>query len=130
MWIEEPDLNLLTDLFEIDKSRYNEVINGRQKKTVTDGVSIQYVSHYVCDSFDMPSWVILTIEIGKNVALPLAVGILSSYLYDKLKNRKDTKVIINNQQVEINAIKIEKLILTNINIVYSEENATKETEKK
>ncbi len=78
----------------------------------------------------MPSWVILTIEIGKNVALPLAVGILSSYLYDKLKNRKDTKVIINNQQVEINAIKIEKLILTNINIVYSEENATKETEKK
>ena len=121
LWIEQRDPKLLTDLFEIDKAQYNEVINGRQKKTVTEGVSIQYVKQYTCDSADMPSWAILSIEFGKNVALPIAVGILSNYLYDKLKDRKKSKVLINDQQVEINAEKINQLIINIVNLSLNQE---------
>jgi hypothetical protein len=125
LWIEVRDPNLLTDLFEIDKSQYNEVVNGRKKKIVTDGASIQYVSHYTCDSIDMPTWAILTIEIVKNMTLPIVVSILSKYLYDKLKSRKDSKVLINNQQVEIDAEKISHLIINNVNLYFSHEEKDK-----
>lgn len=121
MWIEQHDSNLLTDLFEIDKSQYNEVINGKQKKTITEGVSIQYFSHYACASVDIPSWWILSIEIGKNVVLPIAVSILAKYLYSKLKDKKESKIMINNQPVEINAEKINQLIINNINIYVKQE---------
>lgn len=130
MRIEERDSRLIEDLFEIETSQYNEVTKNRQKKIISEGVSIQYQGHFCCDSTDTPSWLIISIEIGKNVVLPLALSILSSYLYDKLKDKKNSRVVINNQLVEIDAKKIEKLILTNVNIVFNQENVAKETEKK
>ncbi len=128
MWIQQRDQELLTDLFEIDQSQYNKVINGRQKKDVAEGISIQYLSHYTCDSVDIPTWAIIAIEIGEKVILPVSVSILAKYLYDKLKDRKDSKVVINNQQVEINAETIEQVILTNVNIYLNQQG--KEPENK
>jgi hypothetical protein len=54
----------------------------------------------------------------ENIGINVAASLIAAYLYDKLKGRKDTNLIINNKSVEINAEKIEKLI---INILKAEE---------
>ena len=41
-------------------------------------------------------------------------GILSRYLYDRLKKRKETEISINNISIEINAERIEQLILATL----------------
>jgi hypothetical protein len=126
VWIEALDPKLIEDLFEVERSEYKKIIMEKQKKIISEGISLQYKSHFCCDSVDAPSWLIISIEIGKNVALPVALGILSSYLYDKLKNRKNNRVVINNQPVEIDAKKIEQIILTNINVYVKEKEDNKD----
>jgi predicted transcriptional regulator len=49
--------------------------------------------------------------IGEHIALPIAASLIAKLLYDKLKERKDNKLMINNKSVEINAEKIEQLII-------------------
>lgn len=78
-----------------------------QQKIISEGVSIRVEGLRVRKAFGLPEIVNMTLMIGQNVALPIALGILSSYLYDKLKNRKDTNIIINYSHVEIKAEKIE-----------------------
>jgi len=54
----------------------------------------------------------------ENIGINVAATLIAKYLYDKLKGRKDTNLVVNNESVEINAEKIEKLI---INILKEEE---------
>lgn len=112
VWIEQSDSRLLTDLFELQPSQYNKITFEKHRKDIAKGISLQYRSHYCCDSIDVPSWVIISIEIGKEIALPIALGIISSYLYDKLKKRTG-KIMINRKEAEIDPKEIERLILTN-----------------
>jgi hypothetical protein len=121
IWIEALDPKLIEDLFEVERSQYNKITMEKQKKIISEGISLQYKSHFCCDAENVPSWLIISVEIGKNVVLPVAVGILSNYIYDKLKDRKNNKIVINNQPVEINAKKIEQVILANINVHLKEE---------
>lgn len=124
--IEEYDKNLRYDLFGIESKDINKVLAEKQKTIIDKGISLQYKHHVRCFAENVPSWIVITVEISKDVALPLAVGIISSYIYDKLKNRKNERVVIFNQTVEINAKKIEKLIIHNIN---QSEESKKEEEK-
>jgi hypothetical protein len=120
LWIEASDFNLLPNLFELQPSEYNKIVLEKQKKVVSEGISLQYKSHYSCDSVDTPTMVIISIEIGKEIALPIALGILSSYLYDKLKERTST-LVINGKKTKIDKKEIERLILLN----YSQEDERK-----
>ena len=120
VWIEILDPRLIEDLFE--SLQYQKITMEKQKKIIGEGISLQYKSHFSLDAENVPSWLIISAEIGKNIVLPIAVGILSNYIYDKLKDRKNINIVINNQSVEINAKKIEQVILANINInVYVKE---------
>jgi len=103
--IEIRDPKLVSELFETNK-RHVE-----QKKVIAEGVSIQIKNYYARDAVDLPSILNIVAYIGEHVALPIAVAVLSRYLYDKLKVRKQSKVTINNTPVEINAEKIEQLIM-------------------
>jgi hypothetical protein len=49
--------------------------------------------------------------IGVNIAIPIAVNLIAKFLYDVLKAEKDNKLTINNKSIEINAEKIEQLII-------------------
>jgi hypothetical protein len=110
--IEKRDRNLEKDLFETPQPRIGE------KKIIAEGVSIRIKNYFGRDVVDLPTILNVVADIGEKVALPIAVGILSRYLYDKLKDRKQSKVTINNTSVEINTDKIEKLI---INVLKEEE---------
>jgi hypothetical protein len=103
--IEIRDAKLVGDLFETTQ------IKAGQEKTIAEGVSIQLKNYMAREAVDFPTIVNIVAYVGEHVALPIAVGILSRYLYDKLKDRKTSKVTINQIQVEIDAEKIEKLIL-------------------
>jgi hypothetical protein len=120
IWLEESDFSLLPNLFDVQPSEYNRIVLEKQKKVVSTGISLQYRSHYSCDSVDIPTMVIITIEIGKEIALPIALGILSNYLYDKLKERTST-LVINGKKAKIDKKEIERLILLN----YSQEDERK-----
>lgn len=104
--IEIRDPKLVFDLFETSTK-----ISAGQKKEIADGVSIQLKSYRLREAVDFPTILNVIAYISKNVALPIAVTILSNYLYDKLKDRKTSKVTINYRPIEINAKKIEQLIL-------------------
>jgi hypothetical protein len=109
--VEKRDQNLEKDLLETAQPRVGE------KKIIVEGVSIRIKNYFGRDTIDLSTILNIVADIGEKVALPIAVGVLSRYLYDKLKDRKESKVTINHIPVEINARKIEQLI---INIVKEE----------
>jgi hypothetical protein len=47
----------------------------------------------------------------EKVVIPIAGTLIANFLYDKLKRGKDNQLTINNQPIEINAEKIEHLII-------------------
>jgi hypothetical protein len=49
--------------------------------------------------------------IGANIVIPIAVNLIARFLYDVLKDDKDSKLMINDKPIEINAEKIEQLII-------------------
>jgi len=104
--IETYDKMLSSDLFETTKFSA-----GQTKRIIAEGISIRYEGGMIRKAVDFPEIINIALTIGEHVVLPIAVGILSRYLYDKLKDRKASKVTINHTQVEINADKIETLIL-------------------
>jgi len=110
--IEIRDPKLVSELFETNTTYVG------QKKVIAEDVSIQIKKYYAREAVDFPTVVNIVAYIGEHVALPIAVGVLSRYLYDKLKVGKQSKVTINNTPVEINAQKIEQLI---INVLKEEE---------
>ena len=67
--------------------------------------------NYFREAIGFPELYNFGIYLSEHVALPIAVAVLSRYLYDKLKDRKNTEITINNTSIEINADKIEQLIL-------------------
>jgi hypothetical protein len=54
------------------------------------------------------------VYIAEYYALPVAATLTANYLYDKLKDRKDKPITINEQPVEINAKNIEQVIIINL----------------
>jgi hypothetical protein len=106
MEVETHDDTLGFKLFESP-----ERLSYGQTKTICDDVFLRAEGGKIFEALDFPSILYATACFGKNVVLPIAVSLLSSYLYDKLKERKDNKLRINGTQVEINAEKIEQLIL-------------------
>ena len=80
--IETFDKKLDFDLFYS-----GQLSSGSTEKILSDGVSIKYNWREFKRSYGLPDIVNITIVIGQNVVIPIAVGILSNYFYEKLKNR-------------------------------------------
>lgn len=103
--IEVRDRNLAKDLFETPQPKIG------QEKIIAEGISIRIKNYFARDTVDLPPILNIVAYIGEHVALPIAVAVLSKYLYEKLKDRKESKVFVNYTPVEIDAEKIEHLIL-------------------
>jgi hypothetical protein len=103
--IETFDNMLAFDLFDVTR------ISDKTEKSITEGISVRYESTLIRKAEGFPEIVNIALFIGEHVALPIAVSIVSRWLYDKLKKRKDNRLTINNTSVEINAEKIEQLII-------------------
>jgi hypothetical protein len=89
---------------EIDEDIFGNtpLIAGETEKLLAEGISIRWQGESFRKSLDFPTIINLSIWIGQNIAIPVAVGILSSYIYDKLKKHENSKVFINNQIINSN----------------------------
>jgi len=103
--IETFDNRLDSKLFDVTR------ISDKTEKSITEGISVRYEWTLIRKAEGFPEIVNIALFIGEHVALPIAVSIVSKWLYDKLKERKDNKLRINNTSVEINAERIEQLII-------------------
>jgi hypothetical protein len=106
---------------------YKVVESGKTEKTISEGVKIRYEGEEVVFWDEGPGFLAvakIAVYIGEHVVLPIASGLLARYLYDKLKEKKHSELRINGTKVEMNAEKIEQLILV---IVNQEEEKEKKT---
>lgn len=92
--IQSSDLNVGK---EIAAGQIADGITIQRKRILREAVGVSFLDYVIL--------------IGESVAIQVAATIIANYLYDKLKGRKDTNLIINQKSVEINAKKIEQLII-------------------
>ncbi len=76
-----------------------------------EGVTIKQ-SLTIKEIFPEPIDYILSIAV--NLAVTVTAQLIANKLWEILKDKKETKLTINNQPIEINAQKIEQLILISL----------------
>jgi hypothetical protein len=106
------------DAFSIAEELFdsNSLQRGKTEKSLTDSVTMRYdgVPKRYAASVDSQTNFILqiTIIIGQNVVLPVVMGLLSSYLYGKLKDKKTNSIKIGNTYIlQISAEEIGQVII-------------------
>jgi len=107
--IETEDKTLVSDLFGS-----HAVLRGVSTKKVTDGVSIRFNGIVLREAIAIPDLIKITLLITEKVALPVAVGLFSSWLYDRLKNRRVRRISIERTEVKLDKGEIERILLEKI----------------
>jgi len=92
IWSSDPDVGR-----EVIVGQIADGITIQRKKTLREAVDVSFLDYIIL--------------IGKDIAIQVAATIIAKYLYDKLKDRKNINLTINSKSVEINAEKIEQLII-------------------
>lgn len=107
--LQSPDSNSIAEgLFGSDSQSLER---NKTEKAVVDGVSLRFEGVYrqfsACvDSQSTALFLEMAISFGRDVALPIAVSVLSRYIYDKLKYRKAEGIKIGNTYIKINSTQI------------------------
>jgi len=118
--IETQDDKLSSSLFETS----GKLESGKTQKTLGEDVTIRYEGEQIALAEAVPTVIRITMYIGERVLLHTAAYMLSRYLYDKLRARRDNNLKINDNQVNINVREIEQLIIN----ISSEEHERTENE--
>jgi len=92
--IRSSDLNVGK---EIAVGQIADGITIKRKKILREAIGVPFLDYVIL--------------IGEDIAIQVAATLIAKYLYDKLKDRKNTNLTINSKSVEINAEKIEQLII-------------------
>lgn len=88
--------------------------NGRiefgSKTEIADGVFMRIDGGRLCEAINAPEFLNIAIVVSQNVVLPVALNLATSWLYDKIKDKKSTKIRINGIDVIVNKEKIRELL--------------------
>ena len=103
--IETFDKKLDFDLFEA-KERFERGM----KTKIAEDILARYERTDVCLAVGLADVIHFAITIGRNTAIGVVSGIISDWLYDKLKERKVEKLRIERTEVEIDRSQIERII--------------------
>jgi len=103
------DRALLTDLFD-----RKDFVSGITKKEISEGIAIRFEGRRIQESVPPEDIIKLTVIFAELVVLPIATDLFSNWLYDKLRNRKDVTLEINNSKIEKSKERIAKAISTGI----------------
>jgi hypothetical protein len=99
---------VLEDFFENEKLLMNREIE------IDNGVFLRVDSVIFREAAEVPEIIKLTLILVKDVALPIALGVASNWLYDKIKDIRTQKVRINGIEVRIDKKRIEELLAKEI----------------
>ena len=100
--IETFDEKLLSDLFEFKEGEW-------QPRLFKEGASAEYKGSEERLAVGLPSIEIIVLEIIKD----LAIGVISAWLYEKIKGRAVT-LRIEKTEIEIDKGEIERILLEKI----------------
>ena len=92
----EVEIETHDSALELEMFGGSEVSTGTSRVTFSDGSAIVYAGTYVRKGIDFPAIVHLVIDRASDIG----TGLISSWLYDKLKG-KPAKLRIRRQEVEI-----------------------------
>ncbi len=99
-----------------DKSIRTDLVGATNSKVVTDGIEVRYEKETIHEAIAFPETYTFLVFIAQNVALPTAVGVLSSYIYDVLKGKPDAKLKIGEIDVHIDKGEIDRIIMKKIEV--------------
>lgn len=97
------------DFFYPDFLRDGHVRVGNQIE-ISKSIFIRLDGATFCESIDVPTFIRISVIVGREVILPIASGIVSSWLYDKIKDKKAYRININGLRVELDKDKIADLL--------------------
>lgn len=106
--IEGSDQSLMTDLFSHKKFAPGYEIE------IDKGISLRYESTTLREAIDLPPLYEITLVFAKDVLLPIVLGIVAKYIYDKIKDRSIKKFRIGDFEVAIDKDKIQEILLKEI----------------
>lgn len=107
--IETFNKQLDFDLFETKE----RLARGMEIK-IADGISARFEGTEFHLAIGFPDLVHFTITIGKDLAIGVASGIISAWLYNKLKGRKVEKLRIERTEVNIDKGEIKRILMEKI----------------
>ena len=79
-------------------------------KEIQRGIFLRYERTLIREAVNFPPITELTIIVGRDIVLPIAIGILSNFLYDKLKNKDVKSIKVNGVEMQLDKDKISELI--------------------
>ena len=103
--LESSDQSLKTNLF-----RHNKVTSGYEIE-IEKGILLRYEHTTLREAVDFPPLIEITLVLTRDVLLSIALGIASTYIYDKIKDRNIKKFRIGDVEVAINKDKIQEMLL-------------------
>lgn len=104
--IETFDKQMSFDLFET-----KERLARGMKIEIAHNISARFESIGFREAIGFPDLIHFTVTIGKDVAIGVACGIISAWLYDKLKERKVEKLKIERTEVSIDKGEIKRILM-------------------
>jgi uncharacterized membrane protein required for colicin V production len=94
------DVSIRSSDLNIGKEIRGQIADGitiERKKRLAEAVGVHFLDYIIVAA--------------EGIAITVAAILIANYLYDKLKGTKDANLTINYKSVEINAKKIEQLII-------------------
>lgn len=87
---------------------------GGTQKSIGEGISAIYQGTIIRLAVGFPDIIRVVLEIGEEVAIGIGAGLISAWLYDKLKERKVEKLRIERIEVRIDKGEIERILIEKI----------------
>lgn len=97
--IETHNNQLLSDMFELEENEW-------KPKTFDEGAIVRYESSVERLTEELPTIIIISLEILRDIA----IGVVSAWLYDKIRRRAVT-LRIEKTKVEINEGQIQRILI-------------------
>ena len=107
--IETNDKRLDFDLLETKDS-----ISRGMEKQIAKGVLVRYEGTGFRKATGFPDIIHITIAIAEGMSIGIASGLISAWLYDKLKGKSVEKIRIERIEVTLNKGEIERILMEKI----------------
>jgi hypothetical protein len=93
-----------------------EMLGDGNTKTLTDGVTLKSGGMTIHETVGYAETYTFLVFVAEYVALALAGGLLSNYIYDRLKSKPDAKLKVGKVDVRIDKGEIKRIILENLEL--------------
>lgn len=81
---------------------------------IAKGTFLRLEGFTLREAVNVPEIIRLTIIIARDIALPIALGIASNWLYDKIKKGRTQKIVIEGKEVQMDRDKIKEMLMREI----------------